>query len=162
MRRCIRLFPAFWLVLLVYAIIMVFKGKPLPIVRFVANLIGLSWFCKLNGAGYLWFVTAILVFYGEVVLLSRVKKTIDRMGKLVFGFLSLLVVVILQCILAMRNIHQAWYLSFVWSAGLSFVYAKEMVDWLFSMTRLFLGVRALPRCLCLEVCYMPCSVVAFS
>ena len=133
-RRCRRLFPAFWLVLLVYLVIMMLKGASLPIVRFIANLIGMSWFCKLEGAGYLWFVTAILIFYGEVVLLSRIKKIINRVGAVVSAWLSLLVVAILQYMLVRVNVHQAWYLSFVWSAGMAFVYAKEIVDWLLAKT----------------------------
>ena len=136
-RRCRRLFPAFWLTLLAYTVIMALKGESLPIVRIIANLFGLSWFFKLKGAGYLWFVTAILLFYLEVVLLSYGKRLMDRIGSMGFGCLSLLLVVVLQYGLVKANIHQAWYLPFVWAAGMAFVYANEIVEWLFSRTITF-------------------------
>ncbi|MGN0854420.1 MAG: acyltransferase family protein [Kiritimatiellia bacterium] len=133
-KRCRRLFPALWFVLLTYAAIMLSKGESLCVARFIANLLGLNWFCKMKGIGCLWFVTAILIFYVEVVLLTRVQWATSRRWVFAAIFMSLLAVMCLQYCFLRMGLHQSWYLSFVWTCGIAFIYAKEILEWLLSGT----------------------------
>lgn len=73
-KRFLRLYPAFAIVVSVYAILLLLVGLRIPIWSMLLNLCGLSWFSRLPGAGHLWFVTGISGFYALLLVVSRMAS----------------------------------------------------------------------------------------
>lgn len=70
-KRFLRLYPAFFLLLVVHIGILYGTGVRLPARSLILNFLGLSWFANLPGARHLWFVTGIAGLYALLFALSH-------------------------------------------------------------------------------------------
>jgi peptidoglycan/LPS O-acetylase OafA/YrhL len=147
-RRMKRIFPAYWVTILVISGIFALEQKPVQLIPFLLNAAGLSWFFKINGAGYLWFVTAIMLIYVEIVCLSR----IERGSRRIMCSMALVLLLAQFVISRYSHVHQIWFLTFVIVCGAVFLEADRLVRFMQKHSAV-LGVVGLiiAICLCMAI-----------
>ena len=117
-RRIGRLYWPFALYIIIHIALLCFvTGESPGLAKVAMNLAMLPWFAKLNGGGYLWFVTLMAVAYFFAVLLSRFGNKKD------FMFISV-VVGAAGFSLAMwaMDMRQCYIAAFLTAFAFSFLY----------------------------------------
>ena len=97
----------------------------------VMNVFMLSWFAKLPAAGHLWFVTAILMLYLTMVILSRVRC----FRKIALGIIVVVLALIGDLCMHKVGIRQTYLMPLLAAGSISFLFAdkaitsKKLVCW---------------------------------
>lgn len=117
-RRISRLYWPFALYIIIHVALLCFTGKSPELVKVAMNLAMLSWFAKLNGAGYLWFVTLMAVAYFFTVLLSWFgnKRTLLAVVVGAAGF---------SLIVWAMDMRQGYVAAFLTAFAYSFLYCRR-------------------------------------
>lgn len=126
-RRALRLYKPFAIFIAIYVTLLYLVGKPPTLTKVALNFAMMPWFAKLEGAGYLWFVTAMFAAYALAIILSRCPRS-----RLSFAVLTVGATGLSLCFWVV-NIGQGYFIAlmygfsvgFLWGAG-SFSAPLEM------------------------------------
>lgn len=113
-KRFLRLYPAFFLLLVVHIGVLYGTGVRLPARSLILNFLGLSWFAHLPGTRHLWFVTGIAGLYALLFALSHMGARRWSVPLCCAGLLAL------QVLLKAVGISQGSYCSLLLAGVLGF------------------------------------------
>lgn len=113
-KRILRLYPAFFLLLVVHIGVLYGTGVRLPARSLILNFLGLSWFAHLPGTRHLWFVTGIAGLYALLFALSHMGARRWGVPLCCAGLLAL------QVLLKAVGISQGSYCSLLLAGVLGF------------------------------------------
>ena len=123
--RIVRLALPLWLFVIPWVFYLVMRGADVNFRGVAMNLLLLSWFdhggCRVAGLTPYWFVTAIVVFYLVVVVLSRFA-ILRRVPVLVVGFC------VLQMAFSFIGIQQSYLFVFLLAASVAFVKGDAILN----------------------------------
>lgn len=147
--RIVRLAVPLWLFVMPWVLYLVMRGSDVNFKGVMLNLLLLSWFsrggCHVASLGPYWFVTAIVMFYLVVVVLSRFA-ILRRVPVLVIGFC------VLQMAFSFMGIQQSYLFVFLLAASVAFVKGDAILNAVSLSARgggMFAGIRPpLWRSLC--------------
>lgn len=116
--RFLKLYIPFALFLFPYMLVLIVDGD-ISCGEVILNALMLSWLSKLVGAGHLWFVTGIFIFYSVLLVFSfAISFKAFRPGVLIVALL--IACGMLQAAISSLHVHQAYYVMLLVSAITAF------------------------------------------
>jgi surface polysaccharide O-acyltransferase-like enzyme len=121
MQRFLKLWLPFLSFMIPYIIWLSFS-RGISVMDALMNVFMLSWFAKLPAAGHLWFVTAILMLYLVMMILSRSKKTY----RVFLGSVLTAVALICDITMHMVGIKQAYLMPLLTAGSIFFLFSDKI------------------------------------
>lgn len=122
--RLQRVFPAYALFLVFYVAFLMFVGWEANGWILACNFLFCGWFYPLEGAAHLWFMTALLIFYLLLPLMSRCKRI-----RWPSGLVALFAIVVAaQAAMAITHIPRAFALSLLFTASIFFLHSDRILE----------------------------------
>lgn len=122
-RRVVRIAPAYLTFVMIYLVLLYLAGGvDVKSMTIFANILMLGWFSELTGATHLWFMTALVIFYLLLFLLSRQsKRTFWTVSSVAVG---------VQGIMVVCGIPRAFSIGLFWAGCVCFLWSESIVRWI--------------------------------